>query len=68
MFWEAVRAISYSLKCERQDEGVDGQHITIKPRKHAAEQNTMLRANMRKLLPRILGIYIDMPSQCCVTL
>ena len=67
VFWEAVRTISDSLKCGRRDEGVDGQH-TIQPRKHEAEQNTMLRENLRKLLPRILGIYIYMPSQCCVTL
>ena len=45
--------------------GVDGQH-TIKPRKHAAEQNTMLRANLRKLLPRILGIYIILTCQADV--
>ena len=67
MFWEEVRVISDSLKCRRQDEGVDGQH-TIQPRKLVAEQNTMPKANLRKLLPMILGIYIDMPSQCCGTL
>ena len=41
--------ISDSLKHGRQDEGVDRQHTT-KPRKHAAAQNTILRAKVRKLL------------------
>ena len=49
VFWEALRGITDSLKHGRQDEGVDGQHTT-KPRKHAAGQNTMLRAKVRKLL------------------
>ena len=49
MFWEAFRGISDSLKHGRQDERVDGKHTT-KPRKHAAAQNTMLRAKVRKLV------------------
>ena len=49
VFLEAVRVISDSLKCGRQDEGIDGQH-TIQPRKHAAAQNTMLREVLKKLL------------------
>ena len=49
VFWKALRWISDSLKHGRQDEGADGQHTT-KPRKHAAAQNTMLRAKVRKLL------------------